>query len=207
MTLTIKINQKHIERLAFSLIIIVLLGLLINEKYNVQPNPQDSITGYQVKELLPTNIKDTPVSSTTSTTVKETTTTKAPVTTTTTSTTTTTMLKEMIISVTDIKTEKIDDKKGKINSFKIKVINGLDHNINPIIKYYIYDKKSSSIERMNPKKPDIEINTIPAKSTKTVTGDIEKYEFDLDLVKTLKVEVIDEDYGIIKTSISKITIK
>ncbi len=207
MTFTIKINQKHIERLAFSLIIIILLGNIVMDKYNLTPNPNQTITGFQVEELLPTNnIEKTIIPNMTTTTNKEiTTTTKQ--TPTTTSTTTTTMMKELLISISDIKTEKIDDNKGKIKSFKLKLINGLNHDVYPTIKYYIYDQESSDSEITNPKKPEIKMGTVLAGKTETIIGDIDKYVFNLDLEKTIKIKIIDEDYGISKTIIQKITIK
>ena len=202
MAITIKVSQKHIERLAFSLIILALLGLLMMEKYDMHGTATEDITGYQVADLLPssndiTNVEETTTSSTTSTTINVTTT----------STTTTTLPEDILFSVSDLEYTKIDDEKATIDSVKIKVQNGLDSDYDLTIKYYIYDDESSTAERMNSKRPFLEIGVVESGAIAEKTFELHKYVFRLDLEKTIKFYLVTEDGKVSKTVIKKIKVQ
>jgi hypothetical protein len=195
---TVKISQKHVERFVFVIIILILLTILINEKLpnylinqSFDSNNETNFEGNLI-ENQETNIsnEDSFVSETTTTT--------------TTSTTTTTLLRDLIFTVDNINHEKIDANRGKINSFTITIKNGLPSDANIILKYYIYDDLSPEIEKITPKKPDVEIGLIGSNRQLTKVGNIERFVFDIDKEKTLKLEIEDLNSGIKKTSIKKI---
>ena len=211
MAMTLRINQKHVERAAFTLIIIILLSLLLNEKYSDSSEGIAQVTGYTVKDLLPKDnndvsdtVPDTSTTSTTTTSLSSATTTSS--TSTSTSTTTTTTAKELTFTIDDIAYEKIDDDKAKIKSFYIDITNGLGDSVDLTLKYYIYDDESLVTERTTAKKPYLNIGFVGSKKSARKKFNIDKYVFNLDLEKTMKFQLMDEDQDIEKTTVKKVEI-
>lgn len=198
---TVKISQKHVERFVFSMIIIVLLGLLINERFT--ENNNINLTGNSIKDLLPYNDTNINVEKIENKSIEieeekkiETTTS-----TTTTSTTTTTLKEELILLINKVNYEKIDDNKAKIISVNFEIYNGLKENLDLTLKYYLYDSQSSLFEINTPKRPYFDLPTLPPKGKLKREIEIDKFEFNIDNIKTLVLEIEDESKGILESEI------
>jgi hypothetical protein len=182
------------------------MGLLVNERYN---GPIGNLTANNVddiSELLPSDNIDpgTSFDSSSETTTSTTTSTTEESATTTSSTTTTTVLpQELLFSVSNIKIDVIDDQKAKIESFVVTTQNGLDLDVNLIMEYYLYDEDSSAYERATPKMPNHDLGEIKAGTADPYRAQIDKYVFNLDTEKTLKLVITDEELGITKTIVKK----
>ncbi len=116
------------------------------------------------------------------------------------------MSAELKVTVSNVKYEILDENKAKLKTFYVEVRNGLSHPVTLTLKYYIYDIESSSFERITPKKPYVELGTIKSNGILRKTVEVDKYLFNFDLEKTLKVEVVDEDGDITETIIVKVNV-
>lgn len=194
---TIKISQKHVERFVFIVIILILSGLLVNEKFpeligneiHVQEDEinedivnQDSINQDIVQESEEEEIDEIETTTTTTTT----------------STTTTTQALEekLIFSIDEVNYERVDENRGIIRDIVITIRNRLSTDANIEVEYYIYDQTSLKQEKLIPRKPQIVVGNLNSRSSIVEQSfRIDRPVFNLDYDKTIKVEIEDLNSG------------
>lgn len=235
---TIKISQKHVERFVFIVIILILSGLLVNEKVpgllgedttfnqNIQNQVEiDQSVKVEIGQIIQEKIiqsiqnsnelqdeekiiqliqneinlisqekvdeseiiKNDVVSETTTTT------------TTTTSTTTTTtqaLEEELIFSIEGVNYERIDENRGIIKDFILTIRNRQSNEADLEIEYYIYDQSSTQQEKLTPRRPQIVVGKLnPRSAFVEQSFRIDRYVFNLDYDKTIKIEIKDLNSG------------
>lgn len=192
---TIKISQKHVERFVFIVIILILSGLLVNEKipgllgeettFNQNIQNQESLSNDNITEDIIETIPNESIETTTTTT-----------TTTSTTTTTQALEEELLFSIDSVNYERVDENRGIIKDLILTIRNRQSNEADLEIEYYIYDQTSTQQEKLTPRRPQIVVGKLNSRSAFVEQSfRIDRYVFNLDYDKTIKIEIKDLNSG------------
>ncbi|MGM5484868.1 MAG: hypothetical protein ACQEP1_03265 [Nanobdellota archaeon] len=212
----IKISQKHIERFIFFTVIIILLGMLANERIFQEPTEcENESIEPEIPSVEPSNDSKEEDTSDESeenlfNDTEEVEVDEEIITENNSENNTTNESEEedelpdsLFLSIKDIDKELVSDEKGELNSITIEIKNGLDKDLDPTIKYYLYDEESDDVVKNSPKRPFLEPGEIKANEIFEKEFILDRTFFRPELDKTIKLELIDEEAGIKKTILKR----
>ena len=193
---TIKLNQKHIERFVFIVIIIVLSGMLINEKY---PSVINSLNNENIETNNLNNVENEVIEDID---VEENIQTTTTTTTTTTSTTTTTMVRDIIFEINDVRYERTDENSGRIHDFIITIKNGLSTTADIELRFYKFDSTNQAFQRNTVRYPINQVGRIePNRAIINQAIRVDRNVFNLEHDKNIIIQIEDKNSGIIKEEV------